>query len=1202
MQVGFNGSAFDLLARAVGIDEPYLWQHEVYGRLVVGDVPGSIVVPTAAGKTMTLVAFVAALATQAASGAQVTLPRRLVHVVNRRILVDESTRLAQRMADALETDETLSGVRKALASLSATGVPLSVSTLRGGTADNGAWALDPSTPALILATPDMLGSRLLFRGYGLGRSRGATHGGLLGCDTLIIHDEAHLAPAFTSLLRQVEVLSSTGAKVLNRPPLQVVEMTATLGGDLQHRPLVCDVSSDARLRHRMSAAKRLSLLDVTPPPGKADKPHAAVLEALVSTSLSFKDSDKAVAVFVSSPAVAGRIADRLVKAGVKDSRILLLTGTLRGYERAGLTTTDAFRRFDPGHARVHGETAYFIATSAGEIGLDIDADVGLFDLTTVDRFIQRCGRVNRRGQMVGDISLIHASGVDLPEPMVKRSVTALHILESLAQNSGYRDASPLALSRLCQHESYQDAVDPPPAMRVLEPAVVAMLSMTSFRLDEIQCPQPDVYIHGLVEDDAQIGIAWRELPRAGSDFNQWLEVWPLMPAEMARMPIEAVQRLIRTLLLADAADSVSDGLIALVLDAQGLPVAGGEFAHGQHVNRWVFGLRPGQTVLLASQLGGLNSQGLPTPDATEPVADVSALSHAGLPELPNAMLLRLNVFLSRTDDGTVWSVDQSMSTETAESGSDEKDADADTGTETKHLEASSVDALLVQVLPDRAILFHDAPSCIDRSNWNGMVRVWLSDRVVRSADSGDLSSMAPNSRLLEEHLALTAQAASRIAAHLKLGGSMAELLVHAGAEHDRGKQWSQWQLAIGNTDTNFPLGKSSGSRFNFSVNAGYRHELGSVVDVGSDLNLVQTHLVASHHGWGRPGYRDAALSHPGCQVAADQVARGFADLNESLGPWAVCYLEALLKSADILAEVRATDLLAAPRLPAQAPGSTWLPHTQKVSPDVVHVEVDVTNFGEYLAALGLAALVNQTGRAITFGWSEAGLEIHGVSDQDVLDCLSVLCAAKVRSDRLATTPKQMDGAYPPLLLSLPTGQQMPMNHWLDGDFQTSSDWKLAAGQTSAVKTLNSLLSACGRSLNHSDFCLTGLFGFGGRKVDADSSKFRFDAATNWSAQDAGFSLNEADVLKSTRPWVELLSALGLQYFFLPPADQSKRYFVWDGQLAPSLALAAVKGLLPQCTQGYEPVIEPSGKMKDVFTSKLVVRERKPKCQSVIRVI
>ncbi len=85
-------------------------------------------------------------------------------------------------------------------------MPLAVSTLRGELADNEEWELDPSRPAVIVGTVDMVGSRLLFSGYGDGRRSRAHHAGLLGFDCLFVHDEAHLTPAFSDLLRQVRDL------------------------------------------------------------------------------------------------------------------------------------------------------------------------------------------------------------------------------------------------------------------------------------------------------------------------------------------------------------------------------------------------------------------------------------------------------------------------------------------------------------------------------------------------------------------------------------------------------------------------------------------------------------------------------------------------------------------------------------------------------------------------------------------------------------------------------------------------------------------------------------------------------------------------------------------------------------------------------------------------------------------------------------
>jgi len=68
--------------------------------------------------------------------------------------------------------------------------PLAISTLRGQFADNREWSADPSRPAVICGTVDMIGSRLLFSGYGVGFKSRPLHAGFLGQDALLIHDEA----------------------------------------------------------------------------------------------------------------------------------------------------------------------------------------------------------------------------------------------------------------------------------------------------------------------------------------------------------------------------------------------------------------------------------------------------------------------------------------------------------------------------------------------------------------------------------------------------------------------------------------------------------------------------------------------------------------------------------------------------------------------------------------------------------------------------------------------------------------------------------------------------------------------------------------------------------------------------------------------------------------------------------------------------
>ena len=1166
--------ALERLCAALGVSQPYGWQIAAYERLVDGQLPGQVKVPTAAGKTMLLAVFVAALAEQARRGA-VTLPRRLVHVVNRRVLVDEATRLAERIQKALDEVPDLAELREALASLSATGRSLVVSALRGGVEDNGQWSLDPAAPAIVLATPDMLGSRLLFRGYGLGRSRAATHAGLLGCDTLVVHDEAHLAPAFTALLRQIEAQADAGAKRLGRPPLRVIEMTATLGASQGRMPLVCDVSQDPALMERMGASKRLTLIDAQLLPAKAAKPQARVRDLLLEQALAYQGASKAVALFVSSPVMAEELAGRLAKAGVAADRILTLTGTMRGHERAQLSSTEAFRRFDPGTGRDETSgTAYFIATSAGEIGLDIDADVGLFDLTTLDRFIQRCGRVNRRGLTVGTIVLVHDSGEEVPERVRERALKALEILRGLDTVEGTADASPLALSRLCDRDDYLAATEPVPPIKTLEGPVLQMLSMTSLRLDELRCPAPDVYIHGAVEEEPEVLLAWRQLPAPHASLVDWLDAWPLGPAETARLPLEAARKFLGELLLSEPAQALS-GTLAVLLDPQGLPVTDhAALRAGEQVNRWARGLRGGGVVLLSSAVGGVSQTGLPSLTAHPWASDVSV----GLVDaegIQRFALVSEAVSCSVSDEGVTWNW--------------------------KEQEFGSLDDLLAALAGGLEVMFDDAPRSISPSGWQGKLSVWLSQPgATRTADAGDHASMIGRDRLLVEHLTLAGLAARRLSQRLALPDWLASAQIRGAHAHDKGKDWQRWQLAVGNADLERPLGKSASPRFNFKINDGYRHELGSVVDLGASLSPLERHVVATHHGWGRPSYSESARAKAGCEAAGGEVALGFAALGRSLGPWGLAYAEALLKAADILAEVQSEELaggvLELPEsiqepalIPAPAMGRTLL------------LRLEPENFGEYLAGLGLFAFLDWRGHDLAAYWQERSLVLRGVDEVEALRELAHLVQAQVLSDERATGAATEDAAYPPLRLVLRDGAVLPMNHWLDERLSGSSRWKLGAGQTSALKTLQSVLRSCAACLELEDFSLPALTSFGGKRVNADTSKFRFDAATNWKARDAGFSLNENDALKSTRPWVELLSALGLQFFFPPPADQDARYFLWQTPLPLPLALAAARGLLPQSGSGFEPVFEPNGKMKDVFTSKPLT-ERSMPCQTFIRVI
>src|SRR5579872_3971306 len=86
-------SAFSTLA---GTEGHFPWQWALYQRFLAGDFPASCSLPTGLGKTSVIHIWLLALA-----HAPDLVPRRLVYVVNRRTVVDQSTDEALRLRDRL---------------------------------------------------------------------------------------------------------------------------------------------------------------------------------------------------------------------------------------------------------------------------------------------------------------------------------------------------------------------------------------------------------------------------------------------------------------------------------------------------------------------------------------------------------------------------------------------------------------------------------------------------------------------------------------------------------------------------------------------------------------------------------------------------------------------------------------------------------------------------------------------------------------------------------------------------------------------------------------------------------------------------------------------------------------------------------------------------------------------------------------------
>ena len=157
------------------------------------------------------------------------VPRRLAYVVNRRTVVDQATNEAETFRKRLldpgheatgpEDIKFRSLVADGLRGLTAFPDkpdydPLAISTLRGQFADNGEWRADPARPAIVVGTVDMVGSRLLFSGYGVGFKGKPLHAGFLGQDVLLVHDEVALGAGVSEADRG----DSRGAEKGTRTP------------------------------------------------------------------------------------------------------------------------------------------------------------------------------------------------------------------------------------------------------------------------------------------------------------------------------------------------------------------------------------------------------------------------------------------------------------------------------------------------------------------------------------------------------------------------------------------------------------------------------------------------------------------------------------------------------------------------------------------------------------------------------------------------------------------------------------------------------------------------------------------------------------------------------------------------------------------------------------------------------------------------
>ena len=390
---------FSAVFEAIHGYPPFPWQRRLAETIAAsGSWPAALDLPTGSGKTAAIDVALFHLALEADRGSGRRAPVRVAFVVDRRIIVDEAAERATRIAEALAAasgDGPLARMAVRLQSLAGGGPPLFVRSLRGGIPREDDWARTPSQPTILCSTVDQIGSRLLFRGYGVSDGMKPVHAGLLGSDCLFLLDEAHLAAPFSETLYKVAAYRAPPWCEEMPGPWQFVSISATPRTEASPFSLDQDDLSNSVLSRRLNAAKPTHLVKL--PLSAKDDPEQHAKGFTDATERLFdKSGARTLAVVVNRVALARAVFDKLRSQLVEDTDVVLLTGRTRGIERDALVA--AYKDRIMSGAAADDRRIVIVATQTIECGADFDFDALVTQIAPVDALRQRFGRLNRMGR------------------------------------------------------------------------------------------------------------------------------------------------------------------------------------------------------------------------------------------------------------------------------------------------------------------------------------------------------------------------------------------------------------------------------------------------------------------------------------------------------------------------------------------------------------------------------------------------------------------------------------------------------------------------------------------------------------------------------------------------------------------------------------------------------------------------------------
>lgn len=684
---------FRIFFEAVYGYEPFPWQVRLAEKATAdgGRWPDAIDVPTASGKTACLDVAVFSLALQADWPADRirTAPRRIFFVVDRRVIVEEAyqraRQLAQRLRRAMAQAEEgiVREVAERLRRLAIGNVgqtsrlpvkpgesdvqsvadwlsnqpPLACYQMRGGIYRDHAWARTPIQPMVITSTVDQIGSRLLYRGYGVSEFSRPLHAALTANDSLIILDEAHCSEPFSQTMRAIaryrECREPNAVGQSNAAPFHFVMLSATPSSSARDVLKIEQEDENHQvLGKRIRASKPTRLVVADKAKGRSWLEPLAKEITEQAMRLQRESGLQAVGVIVNRVATARDVRRVLAEKLGEKADVVLMTGRMREVDRR-----EFLARWQPKLAakpnfqeeRQFDKPVFVVATQCLEVGANLDFDAMVCECASLDAIRQRFGRLNRLGQR--DVA---------PAVIVIRGDQTEAASDAKKVDPIYGEALPRTWKWLKEHSSDgvidlgiaavkamlpADESERRNQLTELQPNHVDAPTMLPAHLDcWVQTsprprPDPDVslFLHGPQRSQPDIQVCWRAdlVPtvrdevgdgftreQLGDDAREeaWLEALSLCAptaAECLPVPLHLFERWIKTGRVDTRQLSDVEGAEAVETEPEeamwsAKPCVrwyGPNDERTKLLRRNPYDLQPGDTVVLPSWAGGFRNLG-----------------------------------------------------------------------------------------------------------------------------------------------------------------------------------------------------------------------------------------------------------------------------------------------------------------------------------------------------------------------------------------------------------------------------------------------------------------------------------------------------------------------------------------------------------------------------------------------------------------